>query len=299
VFLGGLLTQELDWRWVLFINVPIAAAAALLAFRSVTNPSGSGRPRLDLTGALLVTAGLFSLVYAAVGTDQHPWGSPQTLVPLGLAALLLAAFVVFEQRLAAAPLVRFGLLRNRKLAGANIVIVFIASAQLGAFYLASLYLQDTLDYSPLRTGLAFLPFSVAVIAGTFAAGKLVPRHGPRMPLAAGLVIAAGGLGWFAQLNPHGSFVAESSPPCSSANHAAEPPRLRQPPPRPLVIMPPHRFPDDQDPVSGRARLSYEVAEQLFKHWSGSATLHRLRHSPLTCGRPAAGRALRGIRSACR
>jgi EmrB/QacA subfamily drug resistance transporter len=208
VFLGGLLTQELDWRWVLFINVPIATVGAVLAFRSVTSPAGRGGPRMDLAGALLVTVGLFSLVYAVAGTGRHPWGSSQTLAPLAVAVVFLAGFVAYEQRVAAAPLVRFGLLRNRDLAGANIVILFISSAQLGAFYLASLYLQGVLGYSPLRTGLAFVPFSVAVIAGTFAARKLVPARGPRLPLTAGLVIAAGGLGWFARLSPHGSFIGQ-------------------------------------------------------------------------------------------
>lgn len=207
VFLGGLLTQELNWRWVLFINVPIAAVAMAVAARAVGRRPAGQRPRLDVAGAFLVTAGLFSLVYAVTGTSTHSWGSAWTLVPLGLAAVLLGAFALFERRAAAEPLVRFGLLRNRPVLGANVAVFFISSAQLGAFYFCSLYLQQELGYSPLRTGIAFLPFSLGVIAGTVTAGRLVPRLGPRLPLVAGLALGAAGLAWFAGLGPHTTFAA--------------------------------------------------------------------------------------------
>ena len=130
---------------------------------------------------------MFSLVLAVVRTSQYAWDAPQTLVPLALAA---------SQRRAAQPLVRLGILRDRPLAIACLVIFCIAAAQFAAFYFASLYLQNILGYSPVGTGLAFVPFSLGVIVGTMAAGRLVPRLGTRDPLLAGLVMAAGGIAWF-------------------------------------------------------------------------------------------------------
>ena len=208
VFLGGLLTEALDWRWVLFVNVPIAIGAMGLTWRAVTDRRTGRRPRLDLPGAVLVTAGLVSLVYAIVGTDRHPWGSAATLVPLGLAVVLLAAFGYYELRVAAAPLVRFALLRTRSVLGANVVIFLMASAQLAAFYFASLYLQETFGYSPLHAGLAFVPFSLGIIAGSALGGRFVARVGPRAPLVTGLALGGAGLAWFAGLSPGGMFLSD-------------------------------------------------------------------------------------------
>jgi predicted MFS family arabinose efflux permease len=148
---------------------------------------------------------MFSLVFAVVRTDQYALGSPPTLLPLALAIVAGAAFVGYEQRVAATPLIRLGILRDRQLLVACTVIFFIAAGQFGAFYFASLYLQGILGYTPLATGLAFVPFSLGVIAGTVAAGRLIPRVGPRPPLLAGLVLAAVGVAWFGQVSPHGTF----------------------------------------------------------------------------------------------
>ena len=208
LLLGGFLTQELDWRWVLFINVPIAAVAFLLAARTVAARPPGPRPRMDVPGAALVTLGLFSLIYAVVGTDRHSWGSPETLVPLGLAVVLLTGFALFEQRVATAPLVRFGLLRSRPVLAANVVMFFVSSAQLGAFYLASLYLQGSFGYSALETGAAFVPFALGTIAGATLAGRLVPRHGPRPTLVGGLALSATGIAWLGGLSPDGTFLSE-------------------------------------------------------------------------------------------
>jgi EmrB/QacA subfamily drug resistance transporter len=207
LILSGVLT-ELDWRWVFFVNVPIAAVALVLAARSVAARPSGPRPRLDLPGAALVTVGLFSLIYAVVGTDQHPWGSPHTLVPLVLAVALLAAFAVFEQRFATAPLVRFGLFRSRPLLGANIVMFLVGSVSFGAFYLLSLYLQGAFGYSALGTGVAFVPFTLGMIGGSLLAGRIVPRTGPRNPLLVGLTLGAIGIAWFARLSADGTFLAQ-------------------------------------------------------------------------------------------
>jgi len=207
VFLGGLLTEELGWRWVLFVNIPVAVAAMALAWISVPDRRAAGRPRLDVAGAALITLAMFSLVFAVVRTDQYAWGSPQTLLPLVVAVAAGGAFAVYEQRFAAAPLVRLGILRDRPLLIACTVIFCIAAGQFGAFYFASLYLQGILGYSPLATGAAFIPFSLGVIAGTIAASRLIPRLGPHLPLLGGLMLAAVGVAWFGQVSPHGTVTS--------------------------------------------------------------------------------------------
>ena len=207
VFLGGVLTEYLDWRWVLFINVPIAAVAIPLAVVCIGNIRSGGRPRLDVAGAVLATAAMVVLVYGVVQTDTHPWGSARTLGTLGLAVVLAVAFVLVERRVAA-PLVRLGILRNRSLAVASLAIFLIACGQFGSFYFCSLYLQGVLGYSPVQTGLSFLPFCAGVITGTILAGRLMPRIGPRRPMIAGLVLGAIGLGWFGWVSVQGSFAAD-------------------------------------------------------------------------------------------
>jgi EmrB/QacA subfamily drug resistance transporter len=207
VLLGGVLTQYLDWRWVLFVNVPVAAAAIPLAAAAVPDVRAARRPRLDVAGAVLVTAAMVVLVYAVVRTGTYAWGSAQTLGGLALAVVLGGAFIAVERR-TAAPLVRLGILRARSLSVACLVIFLIACGQFGAFYFASLYLQGVLHYSPVATGLAFIPFSLGVIAGTMVAGRLMSRAGPRPPLIAGLVLGAIGMSWFGWVSPHGSFAGD-------------------------------------------------------------------------------------------
>lgn len=207
MLLGGVLTQELGWRWVLFINIPVAAGAIVLAWISVPDRRQARRGRLDVIGAALITLAMFSLVCAVVRTDQYAWGSPRTLLPLAVAVAGGAAFVLYEQRVAAMPLVRLGILRDPQLLIACTVIFFIAAGQFGAFYFASLYLQGILGFTPLATGLAFVPFSLGVVAGTVAASRLIPRFGPHPPLLGGLVLAAAGVAWFSQVSPHGTFAS--------------------------------------------------------------------------------------------
>ncbi|MFT4262076.1 MAG: MFS transporter [Nocardioides sp.] len=205
VLLGGALTEWLDWRWVFFVNVPIAAVAVPLAVAGIRNLH-RGRPRLDVAGAVLVTAATTSLVYAVVRTDRHGWGSAHTLGFLGLAVALGAAFVLVEARFAAEPLVRLGLLRQRSLAVACVLVFFIALGQFGAFYLASLYLQNVLSYTPLEAGLAFVPFSVGTVVGTVVGMRLVAARGPWLPVAGGLALTAVGIGWFGLIRTEGGFV---------------------------------------------------------------------------------------------
>ena len=207
VLLGGVLTEALDWRWVLFVNVPVAAIAAPLAaatIRDVPRP----RPRLDIVGAVLITAATTVLVYAVVTTDTHAWGSAQTVGLLALAVVLALAFLAVEARLAPQPLVRLGLLRQRSVAVSALIVFFVALAQFGAFYFASLYLQSVLNLSPLKTGLAFVPFSLGTVVGSILGARISRERGPWLPVSSGLVLAAIGVAWFGGISPNGSFVGD-------------------------------------------------------------------------------------------
>jgi EmrB/QacA subfamily drug resistance transporter len=212
VLLGGVLTSLASWHWIFLVNVPIGAAVLAASFRVLpAGPAGPRRGRLDVAGAVLVSAAVMLAVYAIIGAGQSGWMSARTAVALGAALVLAVAFTVAESR-AAAPLVPLRLFRQRNLATASVVGVLWAAAMFTVFFLTSLYLQRVLHYSPLRTGLAFLPFSLlqgAVSAGLSA--RLVARFGIRPPLAAGLLLAAAGLALLARAPVGGAFVPDVLP----------------------------------------------------------------------------------------
>ena len=173
--LGGVLTAELSWRWVLFVNVPIGAVVLAAAAIYLTEAKRNDvRHRLDIAGAVTVTAGLGALVYAIVGTNQYAWGSTRTLSILAAAVVLLVAFAVIERR-ARTPLVPFKLFRSRSVTGSNIVMVLVGSAFFSMWYFLTLYMQNVLGYSALRAGLAFVPMAIMIIVGAQISSRLVPR----------------------------------------------------------------------------------------------------------------------------
>jgi predicted MFS family arabinose efflux permease len=201
VLLGGVLTAELSWRWVLFINVPIGIAAAFVAIIFLGEAKGTGpRQRLDLPGAITVTAGLAALVYAIVGTDQYAWGSAHTLICLVAAAVLLAVFFVLQQR-GRSPLMPLRLFRIRGVTGANIVIFLVGAVFFSMWYFLSLYLQDVLGYGALRAGLAFLPMGIAIIIGAQATSRAMPRTGIRPLLLGGTLLVSAGFFGLSQIGP--------------------------------------------------------------------------------------------------
>ena len=212
VLLGGVLTDVLNWHWIFLVNVPIGIGVAILAMRVL--PAGTRAvdgPRLDIAGAITVTAALMLAVYAIVNGNQVGWTSAQTLGLLAGAAILLAGFLAWESRVRA-PLVPLGLFRRRNLATANGVGVLWAGAMFAWFFLSALYLQLILGYSPLQVGLAFLPANL--IMGAFSLGlsaKLVMRFGIKIPLFAGLLLAAVGLGLFARAPVGGHFAVDVLP----------------------------------------------------------------------------------------
>jgi EmrB/QacA subfamily drug resistance transporter len=209
VLLGGILTSGLSWRWVLFVNVPIGLTAAALAPRTLAESRAEdGTKSFDFPGAVTVTAGLALLVYAVVDAVNAGWGSSTTLLRLAGAAILLGAFVVIEMR-QPNPLMPFSIFRLRTLRGANIVGLLIGMSLFSMFFFISLYLQDVLHYSPIKTGVSYLPLAVGIILSAGAASQVANRIGFKPPLIAGLLLIAGGLLWFAQVPATGgTYVAD-------------------------------------------------------------------------------------------
>jgi len=209
VLLGGILTSGLSWRWVLFVNVPIGLAAALLAPRTLRESRAEdGTTTFDLPGAVTVTAGLSLLVYAVVDTVNSGWGSTATLLRLAGAAVLLTAFLGIELR-SRHPLMPFSIFRLRTLRGANIVGLLVGMSLFSMFFFISLYLQDVMHYSPIKTGISYLPLAVGIIISAGAASQLVTRIGFKPPLIAGMLLIAAGLLWFSQVpGTGGSFARD-------------------------------------------------------------------------------------------
>src|SRR5450631_46821 len=210
---GGILTDELSWRWVLFVNVPIGAllfAAAAVALRE-----SKGQVRsvagLDIPGTLTVTAGLATLTYGVVSTNEHPWGSARTLTTLAIAVALLAAFFFIERR-SSQPMVPLGIFKNRTLSSANGIAVTIGAAMFSMFFFLSLYMQNVLHYSALKAGFAFLPGALFIIAGATTASKLVSSLGPRRLLLVGATLSTIGLWWLSRLPSSGNYFVHVFPP---------------------------------------------------------------------------------------
>jgi EmrB/QacA subfamily drug resistance transporter len=212
VLTGGILTDLLNWRWVLFVNVPIGLALLVAAGLALANAKGAGRSALDLPGAITVTGGLALLVYAIVGTDTRPWGSPTTLLCLLGAAILLGSFVVIEAKLASHPLVPLGVFRSRSLSVANGIAVTVGASLFGLYFFLSLYLQQVNHYSPLKAGFAFLPAGLSTMVGAIIGTRVVLRLGARRQLILGPGISAAGLFWISQLDPGSGYLAHIGPP---------------------------------------------------------------------------------------
>ena len=212
VTLGGILTDSLDWHWIFLVNFPIGIAVVALSLKLLPAARIEGAAvKLDVAGAITVTSALMLAVYAIVNGNQNGWTSAQTLGMLGAAAALLAVFLVIESRVES-PLMPLRLFRLRNLATANVIGILWAAAMFAWFFLAALYMQLVLGYTPLEVGLAFLPANL--IMGVFSLGlsaKLVMRFGIRAPLAVGLVLAAAGMVLFVRAPVDGSFVVDVLP----------------------------------------------------------------------------------------
>ncbi|MGH9105620.1 MAG: MFS transporter [Acidimicrobiales bacterium] len=208
--LGGLLTEFASWRWTLLINVPIAIVAALAAARVVQESRAGGERRYDIPGAVMVTAGLVSLVYGFTRAETNGWAAPVTLGLLVAGAAMLAAFV-FLERYSGAPLLPLRVVLDRSRGGAFLASLLVGIALMGTFLFLTYYFQGTLHYSALRSGFAFLPFSGGIIVSAMLASRALPRFGPRALMTGGLVMAAVGLAWFTQIGVQTSYVSHVLP----------------------------------------------------------------------------------------
>jgi EmrB/QacA subfamily drug resistance transporter len=209
VLLGGILTDLLSWRWILFINVPIGIIAAIAAQHYIVESRNAGRAReFDLRGALAATSGLTLLVLGIVRTDQTGWGDSSTLLLITAGVALLALFVLIEGRFAREPLMPLRIFRSRTLSASNIVVLLVGASSFGMWFFVSLYLQQVLGYSPIRAGLAFLPMTLCIVAGSTLASRLVGRVGAKPLLIAGMASLTVGLFWFTDISPTGTYLSD-------------------------------------------------------------------------------------------
>lgn len=209
VLLGGLLTEYLSWRWVLLVNVPIAALAVVAAPRIAPesrDESAQGKG-FDAAGAIAVTAGLAVLIYALVDANDAGWGSSQTIGLLAAAVILLASFVVIELR-TAAPLVPFSFFRSRTRTGADLTGLLIGASLFSMFFFVSLYMQQVLGWDALKSGLSYLPLGITIIISAGLASQLVTKVGFKPVVITGLLFVAAGLFWFSKVSPGGTFLAD-------------------------------------------------------------------------------------------
>ncbi|MGC5248408.1 MFS transporter [Gordonia sp. DT219] len=204
VTLGGVLSDGPGWRWIFFINVPIALAAVLLAPRVLPESRGP-RQRFDTFGTVLLTGGLLTLLYALEEAIGHGRTDVVVLVCLGVAAALLAGFVVVERR-AAAPLVPFAVFAIRTLRYANLATLFLLGTVVTVFFFASLFLQQVLGYSPLQTGLAYVPLALVVAVGAGVASGLVAKVPGKIVLVVGLVLVVTALVLLARMPSSASYL---------------------------------------------------------------------------------------------
>jgi EmrB/QacA subfamily drug resistance transporter len=207
VLLGGILTEYAGWEWVLFVNVPIGLAAAFFATRLLPESRNTGTRHFDIAGAVSVTAGLSLLVYTLVDANDAGWLSGQTLI-LGAVALgLLGVFYAIE-RASKAPLVPFAIFRRRTITGVNIVALLVAMALFSMFFFISLYMQQVLGYSAIKSGLSYLPLALGIIVSAGIASSLVTKIGFKPVLTLGLVLTAIGLVWFSQVDVDGTYLGD-------------------------------------------------------------------------------------------
>jgi EmrB/QacA subfamily drug resistance transporter len=211
VLLGGVLTSELSWEWIFFVNVPVGVAT-LLATRLVIPESHAdlGHRRFDALGAVVVTASLTTLTYAIVEASSHGWGSATTIGLIALALAGLAAFVLIEWR-SPAPLMPLRIWRNRTLAGANVVGFMIGASIFAMFFVLSLYMQQVLGYSALQAGVAYLACALTVVFAAGLAGRLVTVFGVKPMLATGVLVSGIGLYYFTHVSAGGNYWSDLFP----------------------------------------------------------------------------------------
>ncbi len=206
LLLGGALTSYLSWRWCLYVNLVFAVAAVIGALLLVTNPARGPRPRLDVPGTVLASAGLFGIVFGFSEAQTNPWGSPRTWVALAVGLVLLTGFVIV-QRSVSNPLLPLRVVLDRNRGGAYLAVGLTFLAAFGLFLFLTFYLQQVRGYSPVRTGLAFLPLPADLVAASAVANVvLLPRFGSRRLIVSGLLLGVAGMAVLSQLHADSGYL---------------------------------------------------------------------------------------------
>jgi EmrB/QacA subfamily drug resistance transporter len=202
---GGVLTTELSWRWVFFVNIPIAAFAAVASFRLIGESRDPVAGGFDVLGAVTGTAGLGALVFGLVRANVWGWGSATTLLVFVAAVVLLATFVLLQLR-RRYPLVPPRLFRNRTLVGADVGMLIAGAGLFAVFFFLTLYMQDVLHYSALKTGVAYLPISAMLITSAGVGSRILGRVGARPILVTGFLLAAAGMALLVRISPTTGYL---------------------------------------------------------------------------------------------
>jgi EmrB/QacA subfamily drug resistance transporter len=211
LILGGVLTEYLSWRWCLYVNVAFAALALAGAIPLIRNQPRNPGARLDMPGSLLAAGGLIGIVYGFSQAATSGWGGAPTVGPIVAGVVLLGAFVAVERRVPH-PLVPLAIIANRTRGPAYLSALVAGIGLIGAFLLITYYLQDVLGFSPLRAGLAFLPFIAGVVAAAnFVSNRGLERFGPKVVVPAGMILAGGAAGWLTGLGAHGGYGTRVAP----------------------------------------------------------------------------------------
>ncbi|MEU1267707.1 MFS transporter [Streptomyces sp. NPDC005799] len=201
---GGMIVEWLNWRWVLFVNVPIGVLIALAAPRWIKE-SERHPGHFDILGALTSTLGMVLLVYGFIRAAQEGWRDALTLASFAGAVVVLAAFILIE-RGSVQPITPLHMFADRNRAGTYGMMLSLAAAIFGMFFFLTLFVQDVLNFSPLRAGLAFLPVSAVIAVGAGLASRFLPRFGPKPFLVVGALLAAGGLAWLTLTDVHSTYA---------------------------------------------------------------------------------------------
>ena len=210
VLMGGILTSLLSWSWIFFVNVPVGVAAFFLTPVLLRESRDASVKSFDALGAILVTAGLSSMVYAITQAGNNGWTSAKTLSFFAAAAVLLAGFIAWELR-HSEPLMRLGILRIKTVSGANVAGFILGTATFSLFLMLTLYMQDVLGYGPMKTGVAYLAVAGTAIVTSAIAAQLVTRIGVKPALLIGMVSLTAGLLYFTQVSVDGSYLGDLLP----------------------------------------------------------------------------------------
>ena len=210
VLLGGIFTDLLSWEWIFFVNVPVGIAAFAITPLLIAESRDETAKSFDIPGAVLVTSSLVTLVYAITQANDYGWASLETIGLFAASALLMAAFLAWESRVKD-PLMPFSIFRLRTLVGANVAGLILGTAMFGMFLMLTLYMQQVLGYSPLRTGVAYLAVAGTAIFWSALAAQLVTRIGVKPVLVIGMAALTGGLVYFTQVSVGGSYLGDLLP----------------------------------------------------------------------------------------